>query len=141
MERKFFIKTLGVSLATGSIISSCAAQDEKKENSPLEIGGESVIVHSVYFWLREDLTEEEQKEFPQFFEALKKVPGISAYRVGKPAPTTKRDVVDNSFSYHWLAFFENMDDINTYEKHPDHLAAAEKYSSYWTRVEVRDSLT
>ena len=66
--------------------------------------------------------------------------GPKALRFGKPAPTTPRDVVDNSFSYYLLVTFNTMDDINTYEHHPIHLGAVDKFSKYWTKVQVKDAI-
>lgn len=61
-------------------------------------------------------------------------------KYGKPAPANPRDVVDNSFSYNLIVSFANMDDLNNYEVHPDHLAAIDKYKDKWTKVEVRDTM-
>ncbi|WP_437921655.1 Dabb family protein [Sphingobacterium sp. LRF_L2] len=135
MVRRNFLKSVAVASASTAVVTSCAASAEKDTDTELIAGR---IVHSVYFWLKENITEEEEKDFLNFFETLKKVPGIHSFHVGKPAGTTARDVVDNTFHYSLLVTFANMDDINTYEKHPDHLAAAKEYSKYWTKVAVRD---
>lgn len=139
MDRKIFLKGLGVSLVAGTALSSCGSNPEQQTTDRTAFKS-GTIIHSVYFWLKEDLTDEETADFLNFFEALKKVPGIASYYIGKPAPTTPRDVVDNSFAYHWLVTFDTLDDINMYETHPDHIAAAEKYSKYWTKVEVKDTV-
>lgn len=136
MERRNFLKSVAVAGASASVISSCASASTDGQTSTLETGA---IVHTVYFWLKEGITEAEEKDFLQFFEALKKVPGINSFHVGKPAATTQRDVVDNSFQYSLIVTFKSLEDINTYEKHPDHLAAAGEYSKYWTKVAVRDT--
>lgn len=136
MKRNSFLKNLGAAAAVAAVPQYLQAK-EARGVEPVEKG---IIVHSVYFWLKPGLSSDELKDFLNFFEALKKVPGIASYAINAPAPTTKRDVVDNSFAYHWLAFFKNMEDITTYEKHPNHLAAAEKFSKYWVKVEVKDSI-
>ncbi|MFD1769082.1 Dabb family protein [Sphingobacterium suaedae] len=138
MERRNFLKSVAVAGASATVMQSCASA-KKDESSVGELTG-GTIVHTVYFWLKDGITEEEEKDFLNFFEALKKVPGIKSFHSGRPAPTTQRDVVDNSFHYSLLVTFANMDDINTYERHPDHLAAAGLYSKYWTKVAVRDTL-
>lgn len=135
MERRKFLRSVAVAGTSATIMQSCTTVSINEGGDDLSGG---IIVHSVYFWLNEGITEDEEKDFLNFFEALKKVPGIKSFYVGKPASTTQRDVVDNSFDYSLLVTFANMDDINTYEKHPDHLAAAEKYSKYWSKVAVRD---
>ena len=156
MKRKNFITTILVGASSGALLSSCANESSNANNasgsdstgtataseaaSQTEELGSGLIVHNVYFWLKEGITEVEEKDFMNFFEELKKVPGPKALRFGKPAPTTARDVVDNSFSYYLLVTFNTMDDINTYEHHPIHLGAVDKFSKYWTKVQVKDAI-
>lgn len=156
MKRKHFITTILVGASSGALLSSCANEsagsksetpaDSSQSNTESQTQVQSdefhsgLIVHSVYFWLKEGITAEEEKEFLVFFDELRKVPGPKALEIGKPAPTTPRPVVDNSFSYFLLVTFNNMDEINTYENHPDHLAASEKFSKYWSKVEVKDAI-
>ena len=56
------------------------------------------------------------------------------------AKTNQREVVDNSFTYNLVATFKNMTDINVYESHPIHLDAIKKYSHFWDKVVVHDSM-
>ncbi|SEG19948.1 Dabb family protein [Sphingobacterium lactis] len=139
MKRNHFIKALCLTAGATTLLGSCAS-GAAQQDAPVSENESGHILHSVYFWLKPGLSAEEEQDFLNFFEALKKVPGIHAFQVGKPAPTTPRDVVDNSFSYAIYVTFKTMEDINTYEKHPDHLAASEKYGKYWTKVEVKDSI-
>lgn len=131
MKRRNFIKNTAAAAVIGVIIPATSdAATEKKE----------VIAHSVLFWLKEGSTDQDKKDFTQFFEELRKVPTVKLLQYGPPAPTTKRDVVDNSFTYNLLVYFDNMDDLNVYETHPYHLAAIEKFSKYWDKVVVHDSI-
>lgn len=136
MNRRYFfgIGVLGLSLG---IIPFSSLKASKKSSKAHNMN--NIIQHQVYFWLKPELTELEEKDFLNFFKVLKTVPGIKTFTVGRPAPTNPRDVVDNSFSYSITVTFENMDAINTYETHPIHTQAAQKYSKYWTRVQVRDT--
>ncbi len=131
MERRKFIKNAAGTAVVGGILGSALPALAKEKE---------MIAHYVLFWLREDLNEQERKDFTGFFEELKKVPTVHSLHYGPAAPTHQRDVVDNSFSYNLLVFFKSMDDINTYEDHPIHLAAIEKYSKNWTKVVVHDSI-
>jgi len=134
MERRKFIKnairTTAASGLLGSVVSDAMASTKP----------ETIIAHYVLFWLKKDLSPQKVKDFTGFFEELKKVPTIKSLHYGAPAATTPREVVDNSFSYNLLVYFENMDDLNVYETHPIHLAAIEKYSKNWTKVVVHDSV-
>jgi len=154
MKRKNFITTLLVGASSGVLLSSCANEKSNNESSKqsnenqkmseseskIDELSSGVILHSVYFWLKEGITPEEEKDFLNFFEELKKISAVKSLKVGKPAPTHSRDVVDNSFSYLLFVTFDTMDDINTYEVHPDHLAAIKVYSKYWTKVQVKDAI-
>lgn len=134
MERRKFIKSaIGTTVASGligSVVADATASPKQK----------NIIAHYVLFWLKEDLSPQEIKDFTGFFEELKKVPTIKSLQYGAPATTNPREVVDNSFSYNLLVNFKNMDDLNVYETHPIHLAAIEKYSKNWTKVVVHDSV-
>lgn len=101
---------------------------------------DKTIIHSVYFWLDEKLTEQEIENFTEYFETLGKIPTIKSFKYGKPAPTTPRPVVDNSFTYNLIVSFANMEDLKVYETHPIHLEAIEKYKHNWVKVTVHDTL-
>jgi len=120
------------STSTTEIINTETQTDSMEAKDPQ-------IAHYVLFWLKEDLTEQQVTEFAQFFEDLKAIPGIQSLHYGRPADTTPRDVVDNSFSYNLLVYFDSMEDLHVYEEHPIHLEAIAKYSSQWTKVSVHDS--
>lgn len=134
MKRRLFLGA-GIAGLSTSVLASCnfSTEPEKME------GNKGTIVHQVYFWLKKDITDEEEKDFLKFFDILKTVPGIKTFTVGKPAQTNPRAVVDNSFSYSITVTFANLADINVYETHPTHTDAAGAYSKYWTKVEVKDS--
>lgn len=135
MQRRKFIKNVAGTAVLGGLlgtsVSSVLASSQKQN--------EKMIVHYVLFWLREDLSQQEIKDFTGFFEELKKIPSASL-QYGPPAKTNARGVVDNSFSYNLLVQFKSMEDIAVYETHPIHLAAIEKYSKNWTKVVVHDSV-
>ncbi len=135
MQRRKFIKNVAGTAVLGGLlgtsIPSVLASTQKQDK---------MIVHYVLFWLREDLSPQEIKDFTGFFEELKKIPNIHTLQYGAPAQTNPRGVVDNSFSYNLLVQFKTMHDIEVYETHPIHLAAIEKYSKNWTKVVVHDSV-
>lgn len=140
MKRRQFIQNAGVSVAVagsaGALLQACGSP--QTTNDTME--NKEQIAHYVLFWLNDELSEAEITDFAGFFEELKQIPGIKSLHYGRPAPTNPRDVVDNSFTYNLLVYFDSMDEINVYETHPIHLAAIEKYSRYWNRVVVHDSV-
>ena len=153
MERRRFIKQAGAAVALAgagsSLLAACASpasdqqqNDQTSENPVMNTTMENnaVIAHYVLFWLNDGLSEQEIADFANFFEELKTIPTIKSLHYGRAAHTNPRDVVDNSFSYNLLVFFDSMDDINVYETHPTHLAAIDKYSKFWNKVVVHDSV-
>lgn len=131
MKRRNFVGSLALSGGGMATLQAC-----NKESSVPELKG---IVHYVLFWLREDITEDEEEKFTVFFEELKRIPGIKSLSYGKPAATNPRPVVDNSFSYNLIVIFDSLKDVGVYENHPIHLEAIKNFSSYWTKVVVHDS--
>ncbi|WP_312747687.1 Dabb family protein [Sphingobacterium multivorum] len=99
----------------------------------------ATIVHVVNFWLKKELSEKEKKNFVGFFEELRKIDVIKTLNYGVPAQTNPRPVVDNSFDYTLIVTFKNLKDITSYETHPIHLKAIEKYQHLWTKVMVKDT--
>src|SRR5690606_19816331 len=138
MERRNFLKSVTAAGLTGTLLTSCTSSEEEGANPNTIANG--TILHSVYFWLKANISETDEQDFLNFFEARRKVPGVQALQYGKPAPPTRTPVIDKSFQYNSLLTFPTMDDINTYETHPTHIAAAEQYSKYWVKVEVRDTI-
>lgn len=132
MERRFFLMS-GIAATTSTLLPKAFALDNVDK-------GKEEITHSVYFWLKKGITANEEKAFLNYFEILKHIPGLSSIKFGKPAKTTERDVTDNTFDYNLIITFENLEAINAYEKHPEHLKGAKEYEHFWERVQVRDTL-
>lgn len=132
MKRRTFIQSTAGIIGTTALATTASA-DKKKVSK-------SQIVHSVYFWLKEGLTEKEITAFTAFFEALRAIPDVISLKYGRPAQTNPRPVVDQSWTYNLIVVFEQMDHINIYENHPIHLKAIEDFSSNWTKVVVYDTL-
>jgi len=151
MERRQFIKQAGAAVAVagvvGGMLAACAppasnqntSETSENQENTATMENNAVIAHYVLFWLKDGLSEQEINDFANFFEELKPIPGIKSLHYGRAAETHPRDVVDNSFTYNLLVYFDTMDDINNYETHPIHVAAIEKYSKFWTKVVVHDS--
>lgn len=130
MKRRNFLLAPMV-LVTAPTWANTVQSDEAIESS--------TIVHVVNFWLKKDLSEKEKKNFVGFFEDLRKIEVIKTLNYGVPAQTNPRPVVDNSFDYTLIVTFKNLKDITTYETHPIHLKAIEKYQHLWTKVMVKDT--
>ena len=95
--------------------------------------------HYLLFWLRDDLSELEVKEFENFFEGLKKLPYQKNLRYGKPAASSPRSVLDNTFTYNASMEFDSLEELEAYGKLPEHLALVETYKPFFDRMLVYDT--
>jgi hypothetical protein len=97
------------------------------------------FIHHVYFWLK---NPENINDFYQLIEGLKKLSAVSTIRsfhIGKPA-STKREVIDSSYSISWLLLFNNKEDQDSYQIDPVHLKFVEECSHLWSKVVVYDTI-
>lgn len=100
-----------------------------------------MLVHSVYFWLKDTLSESEKAHFYEGLLNLKNIPSVMNLYVGKPAKTQPRPVIDNSYTYGLVVVFNDIQAHDEYQVHPIHKDFLSKYSSYWSRVLVYDIQT
>ena len=98
-----------------------------------------MLVHSVYFWLRDGLTLEETARFRGGVESLRGCESVREMHIGVPAPTN-RPVIDRSYTYALTVIFDDMAGHDTYQEHPIHKAFVENFSAYWTRVQIYDAI-
>ena len=96
-------------------------------------------MHHVYFWLKNPGNEADKNKLIEGLQTLTKVPTIRMAHIGTPAGTN-RSVIDRSYSVSWMLFFDNLEDEEVYQKHPDHLKFVENYSHLWEKVIVYDSV-
>jgi hypothetical protein len=100
-----------------------------------------MLIHHVYFWLKEGLSQEDKQKFVQGLEALQQIDYLKMAHIGVPAPTEERAVVDSSYSYSWLTIFDSQHDHDEYQKDPVHMKFIEDCASLWERARVYDSVS
>jgi len=98
-----------------------------------------MLVHSVYFWLKEDLGPEEVEAFRKGLAELGKIASTDAVYVGQPAPTPERPVIDHSYDYGLTVLLKGMAEHDAYQDDPIHQHFVETFKSYWTRVQIYDA--
>ncbi|MFV1994897.1 MAG: Dabb family protein [Verrucomicrobiales bacterium] len=99
------------------------------------------MVHAVYFWLVDDLSEEDRRAFSQEgLQSLTEIDVVESGIWGSPAPTTKRPVTDHSFDYCLILRFASIEDQDTYQTHPEHNVFVERFSPWFKQVKVYDSI-
>lgn len=133
-RRNFILKSAGagaLALTGGSVLANTF--DEASKTKP-------VYFHYLLFWLKPELTEAQVKDFENFFEGLKKLPYVKNVRYGRPAASTPRPVMDNSFTYNASMEFDSLEDLETYGKLDGHLALVAKYKPFFNKMMVHDSV-
>ena len=97
-----------------------------------------MLTHTVFFWLRSDLSPEERAGFETALRTLLTIPDAERAQIGKPAPTPKRDVIDDSYDFALELDFSSVDKQDIYQAHPVHTAFVDGQKSRWARVQVYD---
>lgn len=98
-----------------------------------------MLVHAVYFWLRDDLSPEEQQTFERTLHTLSTIPSATHCWIGKPADTD-RPVIDRSYSWALVLAFEDMAAHDAYQVDPTHQAFVNSCKPLWKQVKIFDSI-
>lgn len=120
------------------LISACQVGTDQTDSneSPSTV---DMLQHTVFFYLHEDVTQEEREQFEKGLKTLLSIEEIYNYELGTPAATEERDVTDHSFGYVIYSWFETLEDYEVYEEHPVHLEFIDTYNHLWAEVKVYDS--
>ena len=100
-----------------------------------------MLVHTVYFWLRSDLTAEQRADFRRGVESLGGIRAVKAIYVGTPAKTTKRPIIDDSYSVALTVVCEGVAGHDAYQVDPVHDQFRIECAPLWSRVLIYDALT
>lgn len=97
------------------------------------------FIHSVYFWLKNDLSAEQLDLFLEGLESLTQIETVSHGYIGKPAGTN-RPIIDRTYSYALILTFENQDAHNRYQEHVVHEKFRQDCSSFWAHIKIYDCI-
>ncbi|MDV3308866.1 MAG: Dabb family protein [Cyclobacteriaceae bacterium] len=125
-RRKFVATVVGAGVIT-------AAQADSMDNKKM-------LAHHVFFWLKNPNSKEDRDKLIAGLKTLEKIETVKSLRIGVPASTEKRDVVDNSFSVSELMLFDDVEGQNAYQVHPIHKKFVEDCSHLWEKVIVYDAI-
>lgn len=132
-NRRKFIRKAAAGLAATSLIAS------SKQVTANEIPMKNIFVHHVFFWLKEPNNLEARKQFEAGLQNLIQVPLIQSSHIGKPVESP-REVVDDSLTYSYMAFFRSKEDQTIYQTHPIHLKFVNDCQHLWEKVIVYDAM-
>ncbi|MHB9106164.1 MAG: Dabb family protein [Armatimonadota bacterium] len=96
-----------------------------------------MLVHSVYFWLKSELTPEQLADFADGLRSLAAIETVKTIYVGKPVPSD-RPVVESSYTYGLVIGFDDQQGLDAYQVHPVHVAFVERFKPYWMQIKVYD---
>lgn len=97
-----------------------------------------MISHHVLFWLKADTTEEQKVAFKKSLETLEKIESVVTFHVGTPAPI-ERAVVDTSYTFSLVLFFEDMAGHDVYQVHELHKAFLDEFRGLFESVVIYDA--
>lgn len=122
------------------VLLGCQIEEEKEieveQETETTVG---MLQHVVYFYLNEEVTEQEKADFEEGLQELLSIEEVFFHEIGIPGKTAEREVTDHAFGYSISAWFLNMDDYEVYADHPVHLQFIDDYSELWAEVKVYDS--
>jgi hypothetical protein len=128
-RRKFIAGAVAVGATTAVSGMPSVTMKEKKQ-----------LVHHVFFWLKNPGSKEDLNKLLEGLRTLSKIETVKSLRIGVPATTEKRDVVDNSYSASELMLFDDLAGQDAYQVHPIHKKFVADCSHLWEKVVVYDSL-
>jgi hypothetical protein len=97
-----------------------------------------MLIHTVYFWLKKDLSEEQIKKFEKEINTLTAIESLEKGYCGKPANTPERPVIDRSYSWGLTTIFESVEQEELYQKDPIHLEFVGGCKELWDKIVVYD---
>lgn len=98
-----------------------------------------MLIHTVLFWLKPELTVAQRAEFRRGVDSLAGVRHAAAVYVGAPAATADRPVVDKSFDVALTVVCRDVAAHDAYQGDPIHRAFVEKFGGWWSRLQIFDS--
>ena len=96
-----------------------------------------MFVHTVFFWLREDLSAGDRAAFERGLDKLLSIETIDRSYRGTPADTD-RPVIDRTYSWAIVVVFRDKLAHDAYQAHPLHDAFRDECAKFWTKVRIYD---
>ncbi|WP_187270886.1 Dabb family protein [Neolewinella aurantiaca] len=139
MQRLFILPLLFLSL---TFLTTCNQEKEEVIEIERVIDGdmEPGLIHTVYFWLNDDVDEASAMNFEEGVSRLEGVPTVKRFFFGPAASTPTRGVTDNSFDYALILWFDDVAGHDVYQTHPIHLKFVEEQEAKFKRVQVYDNV-
>ena len=97
-----------------------------------------MIAHHVLFWLKAEITEVEKAAFLTALQSLEKIEVVKNLHIGTPAAIS-RAVVDDSYTFSLLVFFEDLAAHDSYQVHAIHQSFLDTFKVHFEKVIIYDA--
>lgn len=104
----------------------------------LDVYNRAMLIHSVYFWFKSDADPAVLARFEDGLKRLSAIADVQSAQHGRPASTTKRPVIDDSYAWALIATFADVAAHDRYQDHAVHHAFVEEFAATWQKVLVYD---
>jgi len=98
-----------------------------------------MLVHTVYFWLKPELTAQQQADFFRGVSTLGDIKAVDKLYIGRPAQTERRPIIDSSYSIALTVLCKDIAAHDAYQVDPIHLEFIAAFKTFWNRVQIYDA--
>lgn len=98
-----------------------------------------MIAHHVLFWLKADTSADQKAAFRKGLQSLEQIEVVKSFHIGTPAPI-ERAVVDTTYTFSLLLFFEDMAGHDVYQVHEIHKAFLDEFRILFEKVIIYDAI-
>ncbi len=99
----------------------------------------SQLLHHVYFWLKNPDSKEDLDQLVQGLKSMQDIDYLQMFKVGVPAATPKREVIDDSYAVSLLVMFNSVEEHNAYQVEPIHKKFVADCQHLWDKALIYDS--
>lgn len=99
-----------------------------------------MFIHSVYFWLRDDLTRAQMEQFDAGLRSLTSIEHVRHGYIGVPAETN-RPVIERGYSRALVLVLDDVAAHDAYQSHPVHDRFRSECGPLFRSIRIYDSVS
>ncbi|HMP99723.1 MAG TPA: Dabb family protein [Cyclobacteriaceae bacterium] len=96
------------------------------------------LIHHVFFWMNNPDDASDKDKLLEGLNTLRKIDALRDFRIGVPAATEKREVIESSYDFSLFTAFDDIKGHDAYQVDPVHLKFIDNYKHLWSKVIVYD---
>jgi IMP cyclohydrolase len=98
-----------------------------------------MLVHTVLFWLNDELDTAQRAAFVEGLESLQGIAAAEAVYIGTPAETSQRPVIDSSYDYCLTVILADLAAHDAYQVDALHTDFLGQFNTSWKSVKIYDA--